>query len=53
VIESNPVDNQATDVDNLTPQVSLSLSKNDGRTTILPGEALVYTIEVRNSGPAL
>jgi uncharacterized repeat protein (TIGR01451 family) len=53
VIESNPVDNQATDVDNLTPRVSLSLSKNDGRTTILPGQSLVYTIEVRNGGPSL
>jgi uncharacterized repeat protein (TIGR01451 family) len=53
VIESNPVDNQATDVDNLTPRVSLTLTKTDGRTTILPGQSLVYTIEVRNGGPSL
>ena len=53
VTESNPVDNQATDVDNLTPRVSLSLSKSDGQTTIQPGQTLVYTIEVRNTGPSL
>jgi uncharacterized repeat protein (TIGR01451 family) len=53
VIESNPVDNQATDIDNLTPRVSLTLSKSDGRTTVLPGQPVVYTIEVRNSGPSL
>ncbi len=53
VIETNPIDNLASDVDNLTPRVSLSLTKNDGRTTILPGDSLVYTIEVRNSGPSL
>jgi len=53
VIESNPVDNQAIDVDSLTPRVSLSLSKNDGRTTILPGQPVAYTIEVRNAGPSL
>lgn len=53
VIESNPIDNQATDVDNLTPRINLSLTKSDGRTTILPGDALVYTIEVRNDGPSL
>lgn len=53
VIESNPIDNQAVDVDNLTPRVSLSLSKSDGRTTILPGQSLVYTIQVSNAGPSL
>jgi uncharacterized repeat protein (TIGR01451 family) len=53
VIETNPVDNQATDVDNLTPRVSLTLAKSDGRTTIQPGQSLVYTIEVRNGGPSL
>lgn len=53
VIETNPVDNQATDVDNLTPRVSLTLTKSDGRTTILPGQTLAYTLEVRNGGPSL
>jgi uncharacterized repeat protein (TIGR01451 family) len=53
VIETYPIDNLASDVDNLTPRVSLSLSKTDGRTTILPGDSLVYTIEVRNGGPSL
>ncbi len=50
--DSNPGNNSATDTDTVTvPQVDLSISKNDGVTTVSPGGTLTYTIIVSNSGP--
>ncbi len=50
ITELNTVNNLAIDTDTLTPQVSFSLTKTDGRTTVAPGETLVYTIVVTNNG---
>ncbi len=44
--------NQAIDVDNLTPMVNLSISKTDNRSTVEPAEILTYVIVVNNSGPS-
>ncbi len=52
VIDSNTLDNQATDVDNLTPRVSLSLTKTDGRNSVNPGQNIAYSIVVTNNGPS-
>lgn len=52
VTELNTVNNLAIDTDTLTPQISLSLTKTDGRTTAAPGETLVYTIVATNNGPS-
>jgi len=52
ISDPNMVDNLAIDTDTISPQVSLSLYKTDGRSTIAPGELLTYTIGVTNSGPS-
>ena len=44
--------NQATDTDTLTPKISLSLTKSDGRSSVFPGQATSYTIVVSNAGPS-
>lgn len=45
-------DNQAMDTDNLTPAVSLTISKTDNRTAIEAGETLTYAVVVGNNGPS-
>ena len=40
----------ATDTDTLTPQADLSISKDDGQTTAIPGDTVTYTIVVTNNG---
>lgn len=45
-------DDSATDVDTLTPNVDLSLSKDDGREYAEIGGSLSYAIAVTNSGPS-
>jgi uncharacterized repeat protein (TIGR01451 family) len=50
--EINTVDNLAIDTDTLTPRVSLSLSKTDNRTSIIPGQINTYSIAVINNGPS-
>jgi uncharacterized repeat protein (TIGR01451 family) len=52
VVDSNTIDNQATDVDTLTPRVSLSLTKTDGRSSINPGQNITYSIVATNNGPS-
>ena len=59
VTDSNPT-TSATDTDNLTPTANLIITKSDsgggnssGTTgTVIPGDALTYTITVSNTGPA-
>jgi uncharacterized repeat protein (TIGR01451 family) len=48
--ETDPSDNSATDVDNLTPQVDVSVTKTDGAATEVPGTPVTYTIVATNSG---
>ena len=44
--------NSATDTDTLTPEADLSISKTDGKTTVIPGSSTNYTITVTNNGPS-
>ncbi|MCB1630146.1 MAG: DUF11 domain-containing protein, partial [Xanthomonadales bacterium] len=45
-------DNSATDIDTLTPEADLSITKTDGATTAVPGDAVTYVIVVSNGGPS-
>ena len=52
VTDTNPANNTATDTDTLTPEVALSITKSDGKTTVVPGTSDTYTITVTNNGPS-
>src|SRR4029079_17505629 len=52
VHDGNTANNLATDTTSITPTADLSITKTDGLTTIAAGEALTYTISIRNSGPS-
>ncbi len=51
-VDPTPADNSATDIDTLTPQADLQITKTDGATTAVPGSAISYTIVVTNAGPS-
>ncbi len=51
--DPTPANNTATDTDILTPQADLSITKTDGKTTVVPGTIDTYTIVVTNSGPSV
>ena len=51
--EANTANNSATDIDTISPQVDLTISKTDNRTTVTPGETTTYTIVVSNQGPSV
>lgn len=42
----------ASDTDILTPQADLAVSKDDGKTDVVPGTVDTYTITVTNNGPS-
>ncbi len=50
--DPTPENNTATDVDTLTPEVDLTITKNDGLEEVSPGGELAYTIVVTNAGPS-
>src|SRR5262249_7899633 len=50
--DTTPGDNTATDTDGLTPLTGLSITKDDGKTTVVPGTTTTYTITVSNAGPS-
>ncbi|MBK8138144.1 MAG: ExeM/NucH family extracellular endonuclease [Chloroflexi bacterium] len=52
VTDPNPANNSATDVDTLTPQADLSITKTDGVTSATPGGSVTYTITASNAGPS-
>jgi uncharacterized repeat protein (TIGR01451 family) len=52
VTDTNLHNNTATDIDTLTPEVALSISKSDGKITVVPGTSDTYTITVGNNGPS-
>src|SRR6201999_3318387 len=61
VIDPTPGNNTATDIDNLSPQADLKITKVDNvggssitgtHGSIVPGSALTYTIVVSNVGPS-
>jgi len=50
--ETMPGNNTSTDVDTLTPQANLGITKTDGQLTDIPGTSITYTISVTNAGPS-
>ena len=52
VSDPDLANNTATDTDTLTPEADLSVTKTDGQTAAVPGEAVTYTIVVSNTGPS-
>jgi uncharacterized repeat protein (TIGR01451 family) len=53
VVDPDPSDNAATDVDTLTPVADLSITKTDGLSTVVNGQLVTYTIVVTNPGPSV
>src|SRR5262249_39474615 len=41
-----------TDTDTLTPQADLAVTKDDGKTSAVPGTPITYTLTVSNNGPS-
>jgi uncharacterized repeat protein (TIGR01451 family) len=52
VTDPNPANNSATDVDTVTPQTDLSITKTDGVTSATAGGSVTYTITASNAGPS-
>src|SRR5262249_48434815 len=50
--DNTPADNTATDSDSLTPLTGLSLTKDDGQTTAVPGTSTPSPIGAGNAGPS-
>ena len=50
--DTNAGNNSATDVDTLSPQVDLSVTKTDNDLFAQPGDTVVYQIVVSNAGPS-
>ena len=50
VTDPDPSDDEATDTTSVTPTADLSITKTDGQTEAVPGEALTYEIVVSNTG---
>ena len=52
LVDATTGDHSATDVDAITPEVDLTISKTHGATDSVPGQAITYTIVVGNDGPS-
>jgi uncharacterized repeat protein (TIGR01451 family) len=52
VADTNPANNSASDTNTLTPQADLSITKDDGVTSVVPGTTDTYIIIVSNLGPS-
>ena len=52
VSDTNSANDSATDIDTLTPQVDLSVTQTDNKTSVVPGTSNTYTITVTNNGPS-
>ncbi|HVR98130.1 MAG TPA: hypothetical protein VMW27_16045, partial [Thermoanaerobaculia bacterium] len=50
--DPNAANDSATDIDTLTPQAGLGITKTDGVTTATPGGSVTYTITASNAGPS-
>jgi uncharacterized repeat protein (TIGR01451 family) len=50
--DPNPANNTATDVDALTPQADLALTKTGSPDPVPPGGVLTYILTVANAGPS-
>src|SRR4029453_15546824 len=52
VVDPDPLDNSAQDVDTLTPQADLSLDVADAPDPVTQGGLLTYSIQLTNAGPS-
>jgi uncharacterized repeat protein (TIGR01451 family) len=52
VPDPNPANNSATDVDTLTPEADLAITKTDSADPVDPGDPLTYSLSVINDGPS-
>ena len=53
ICDTNPANNESTDVTRLRPEVDLQITKTDNRSGAVPGlTQLTYTIVVTNAGPS-
>ena len=52
IIDPIAVNNTSTDVDTLTPEATLTISKTDGTQIFTAGTSTTYTIVVTNNGPS-
>ena len=50
--DTNHANNSASDSDTLSPQADLSITKDDGLLSALPGDAVQYIIVASNAGPS-
>ena len=50
--DPNPANNTASDVDALTPEVDLSVTKTDNDLSAQPGDLVTYLVVVTNAGPS-
>jgi uncharacterized repeat protein (TIGR01451 family) len=50
--ELTPLDNTATDTDDVKPTADVRITKSDGLAAAVPGTAVSYSITVSNSGPS-
>jgi LPXTG-site transpeptidase (sortase) family protein len=52
ITDPTPSNNTASDTDTPDPQADLTVTKDDGVLTYIPGETLTYAITVTNNGPS-
>ncbi len=52
VADPTPANNSATDVDTLTPQADLAITKTNGVTQVSAGGSTIYTVVASNAGPS-
>lgn len=50
--DPNPANNSATDIDTLTPEADLSITKTDSADPVSPGDPLTYSLTITNAGPS-
>ena len=52
MIDPDGADNHATDIDTLTPEADLSITKDAAPTTVASGDIVTYTLVAANAGPS-
>lgn len=51
-VDSDPINNTASDTDPITPRADLEIAKTNNRSTVTPGQPVTYEIVVVNNGPS-